>query len=94
MMFKPTQMMLDSIDMNFGCPAIGDEELDAVTAVKAAFRDIADFVAHHTPYTPEQVISLQHLAKARTLALESLAPMKVAKAKHQNQLAQAATTSR
>jgi hypothetical protein len=93
-MFTPTQMMLDALDTYFGRPYCGDEEVDSITGVKAAFRDFADFLVHHTPYSPEQVTALRHLAKARSEAVESLAPMKVAKAKLQQQNAQAAMTSR
>lgn len=88
MMYQPTSMMLDAIDMNFGCPQLGDAEVDSLTAVKAAFRELADFLVHHTPYCQEQVRALRHLAAARTEAIDSLAPLKVAK--HRNQLAQAA----
>jgi hypothetical protein len=86
-MYYPRPSLLESVDINFGVPPNSDVELEPVAALKAAFRELADFIIHHTPDCRDQQLSLRYLARARTEALDSLAPLNVAK--HQ-QLAQAA----
>jgi hypothetical protein len=90
-MYQPSKMMLDTIDFQFAVPPIGDDEVDVKTVLKAAFRELADFIVHQTPACNNQTIALRALAKARTEALDSLSPMIVAKYRN---VARAATADR
>jgi hypothetical protein len=78
-MYQPKPSTLESIDINFSCPPMGDAEVDSKTAIRAAFRDLAEFLVHHTPDCPSQVFALRHLAKAQSEAMDCLAPMVVAR---------------